>query len=133
MLAQNAEKLTHTRAGRSNSFQVGLIPVSENEPALFEVDVEGGRPQDAPVEPNIQSEQIQEIRTAFDRAGITEQEERRALIESIVFREVGSLRELRAVEARRIIIRIRQRAAARPKSTGSAWDTREEDTWIDRL
>lgn len=79
------------------------------------------------------TEQIQAIRDAFDRAGVGSQDDRKALIESVVVREVASLRELKAVEARRIIQRIEGLRSAKLTSAGSAWDQREEDTWIDKL
>lgn len=107
--------------------------MNDYESALFDIGDENGQPENAPTELPIRPEQVHEIRAAFNQAGITEQCERKALIESVVIREVVSLRDLRAVEARRIIERIQQRAAASPKATGSAWDTREEDTWIDKL
>jgi hypothetical protein len=81
----------------------------------------------------IKPEQIQEIRAAFDKAGVESQSDRKALIESVVIREVASLRELRAVEARRILQRIDGLHSPQAASTGSAWDNREEDTWIDKL
>lgn len=83
--------------------------------------------QELPIRP----EQVQQIREAFDKAGVTEQEDRKALINSVIIRDIASLRELHAVEVRRVILAIEQRT--KPKSTGSAWDDREEDTWIDKL
>lgn len=81
----------------------------------------------------IKAEQIQAIRDAFEKAGVAGQDDRKALIESVVVREVSSLRELQAVDARRILQRIEGLRSAKPASTGSAWDDREEDTWIDKL
>lgn len=107
--------------------------MNDYDAALFHIGDEDAPTEKAPVEPPIVPEQVSEIREAFDQAGIMEQDKRKALIESVVFRDVASLRELRAVESRRIIVRIRQRASAGPKPIGSAWETREEDTWIDKL
>ncbi|MDE8670632.1 hypothetical protein PY310_18800 [Pseudarthrobacter sp. H3Y2-7] len=81
----------------------------------------------------IKPEQIQEIRNAFQKAGVASQDDRKALIESVVVREVSSIRELRAVEAPRILQRIEGLRSTKPASAGSAWDNREEDTWIDKL
>ena len=83
----------------------------------------------------IRDEQVQHIREAFQSAGIDEQSERKALIESVASRPVASLRELLAVEASLVLGAIRKLANAKPaqKSSGSAWDDREEDTWIDKL
>ncbi|MGM0931149.1 MAG: hypothetical protein ACQEXN_15790 [Actinomycetota bacterium] len=86
-------------------------------------------PRDIPIRP----EQVEKIRSAFDAAGISSQEDRQALIESVVIRTVSTVRDLHAVEARRVIERIKERTDAGPKAAGSAWDTREEDTWIDKL
>ncbi|MGY3318142.1 hypothetical protein [Arthrobacter sp. TE12232] len=83
--------------------------------------------RDLPIRP----QQVQQIRDAFERAGVREQEARKALINSVIIRDVASLRELHAVEVRRVLLAIEQRT--RPKVVGSAWDTREEDTWIDKL
>lgn len=81
----------------------------------------------------IRPEQVQQIRGAFEEAGLSGQEERKLLINSVIIREVASLRELRAVEVRRVLAAIEQRSAAKPTSKGSAWADREEDTWIDKL
>jgi hypothetical protein len=105
--------------------------ISRMSDSLFEL----GEPampassSDIPIRP----EQIQQIRDAFDEAGIVAQDDRKTLIESVVVRAVSTLRDLHAVEARRVLQRIKERTARSPKDTGSAWDTREEDTWIDKL
>lgn len=100
-------------------------------PGLFNIPsgAAPGELQEMPIRP----EQVQQIREAFDTAGLAGQEERKALINSLVIRDVTSLRELHAVEVRRIISAIEQRSADRPKSRGSAWADRDEDTWIDKL
>jgi DNA polymerase-3 subunit epsilon len=82
----------------------------------------------------IRDYQIAQIRDAFAQAGVTDQAERKSIIESCVFRDVASVREVRADEVRRILQRIAQRVAAASRPVGgSAWDDREEDTWIDKL
>ncbi|MDQ0031523.1 hypothetical protein [Arthrobacter bambusae] len=100
-------------------------------PGLFDIptDTAPALHQDLP----IRSEQVQQIREAFDRAGISEQGERKALINSVVIRDIASLRELHAVEVRRVLNTIEQRAQGKPSTTGSSWDDREEETWIDKL
>lgn len=102
-----------------------------DEPGLFDIPSE--RAPEAVQVMRIRPEQVQQIRDAFDGAGIAEQEERKALINSIVVRGVASLRELHAVEVRRILAAIEGRSDRKPKSTGSAWDDRDEETWIDKL
>lgn len=100
-----------------------------DEPGLFDIPTEpaANALQELPIRP----EQVQQIREAFDKAGVIQQEERKALINSVIIRDVASLRELHAVEVRRVIRALEQRT--KPKSTGSAWDDRGEDTWIDKL
>ncbi|WP_240793751.1 MULTISPECIES: hypothetical protein [unclassified Arthrobacter] len=100
--------------------------------SLFEIDEPTKSPNVIAPLP-IKTEQIQEIRDAFEKAGVLGQVDRKALIEAVVVREVSSLRELRAVDVRRILQRIQGLRSSRPTSTGSAWDNREEDTWIDKL
>lgn len=82
----------------------------------------------------ITDDQVAQIRAAFADAGIDDQAERKALVESCLVRPVSSIRELYASEAHRVLGLIRKRKDARPKILGgSAWDNREEDTWLDRL
>lgn len=94
-----------------------------------------GQPEQAPEAPTdlpIRDAQVQQLREAFTAAGITSMDDRRAIIESCTIRPVASIRELLAKDVRPIIRRIEERSA--PKQTsGSAWDNRDEDTWIDRL
>lgn len=128
-----------SRLGASGSRYLGAQQllesdtVSDVELPLF--DIEAGREQGstAAAELPVRSEQVRQIREAFDQAGIILQSERKAVIESTIFREVASIRELRAAEAGRLLARIRQRSAPKKPATGSAWDNREEDTWIDKL
>lgn len=81
----------------------------------------------------IRSEQKGAIRAAFNQLGIESQEERQSIVESCVFRNVASLSDLTAVEARRVLNRARELATARPLGGGTAWDSREGDTWIDKM
>jgi hypothetical protein len=100
--------------------------------SLFEVDAPE---RHAPLQPMpITEEQIAQIRASFADAGIHEQNERKKIIESCVVRAVSSLRDLYATDAHRLLNLLRQRRDTRPKTVGgSAWDNREEDTWIDKL
>lgn len=99
--------------------------------SLFEINSpQVEEPQSAP----IRDEQVAQLRLAFEEAGITDQQERRAIVQSCVLRPVASLRELYATDARRVLKRISEHTSAAPRTAGaSAWDTREEDTWIDKL
>jgi hypothetical protein len=106
----------------------------DHDDALFDLGPTGD-PVPEPSGPTpIREDQIAEIRAAFEDAGITDQDERRELVESCVQRPAASLRELRATDARFILDRLAARTAARgATTTGSAWDQRDGDTWIDRL
>lgn len=87
-----------------------------------------------PAEPPIQGHQVAAIREAFAAAGIDSQDRRQEIAQSCVVRPLASLRELTAAEAHRVLKRIKDVAAAKPRPEGaSAWDLREEDTWIDKL
>jgi hypothetical protein len=108
------------------------MPVYDEASSLFEIDAPA-QPANILAPLPIKTEQIQMIREAFEKAGVVRQDERKALIESVLVREVASLRELKAVEARRILQRIEGLRSRKPESTGSAWDNREADTWIDKL
>lgn len=76
--------------------------------------------------------QVNLLRKALDARGLTSMAERRAAIESAAGRDVSSLRALTQEEALRILSRFGQEPPKR-SSSGSVWDDREEDTWIDRL
>lgn len=99
--------------------------------SLFDLPVDSA-PQ-TPAEMPIRDEQLDAIRQAFFDAGIESQTERQALVESCCMRPVGGLRDLTAIEARRVLSRIQDKTQSLSKPGGSAWDSREEDTWIDKL
>lgn len=105
--------------------------MNDDDMALFGIETETATP--APVALPIRREQVESIRRAFEDAGINSQQDRKALVEAVATREVPSLRHLTAVEGRRVLSRIKERKVENPKSSGSSWDMREEDTWIDRL
>lgn len=103
--------------------------MTETDGALFSM-AEDPLPVEQPLP--IRDYQVGKIREAFEAAGIMDQASRKDLIESCVRREIASLRDLYATEVRHILMRIEAKASATP-SSGSAWDNRTEDTWIDRL
>lgn len=84
-------------------------------------------------EPPISDDQVEQLRAAFSNAGIHLMDERRQLIESCTLRAVVTIRELLAKDVRPILRCLEARLAGSTAASGSAWDTREEDTWIDRL
>lgn len=101
---------------------------------LFDLTPNGNSAAETPtVEPPISESQVQRLREAFASAGIHSMEERQSLIESCIIRSVESIRQLRARDVRPILKRIEERAKGPRQTTGSAWDDREEETWIDKL
>jgi len=81
----------------------------------------------------IDDAQVQQLREAFAAAGIVSMDDRREIIESCTVRQVVSIRELLAKDVRLILRRIEERSLPPKQTSGSAWDNREEDTWIDKL
>lgn len=103
--------------------------------ALFDFDSPDGL-QSAPAlqrDMPIKEHQVQQIREGLDTAGIIGQEVRQSTIQGYIARQIPSLRDLHAHEAHAIIQRLKQLKNATPAKIGSAWDQREEDTWIDKL
>ncbi|WP_460847036.1 hypothetical protein [Nocardioides ultimimeridianus] len=74
--------------------------------------------------------QVDLLRKALDARGITEMSDRQRAIEEALGGPVTSLRALTSEEANRTLARL---GASAPSSSGSQWDQREADTWIDRL
>jgi DNA polymerase-3 subunit epsilon len=100
--------------------------------ALFSL----GTEEETPTEPQkkpIRRDQAELIRAAFSGVGIMDQERRKSIIESCVSREVATLYDLYDTEIRTVVQRIRTVAMPKPATSGSAWDNRDGDTWIDKL
>ncbi|WP_242633346.1 4-hydroxythreonine-4-phosphate dehydrogenase PdxA [Arthrobacter sp. S39] len=101
---------------------------------LFNIGPHDHVPSAGPAEQPIRDDQVVAIREAFTAAGINSLEHRKEIAQSCVVRSLGSLRELTAAEAHRVLKRLKADAEDRPRAPGaSAWDLREEDTWIDKL
>lgn len=84
----------------------------------------------------ISTEEISKIRSAFTKAGINDQEKRQDFVQRTLGREISSLREVLGHEVPRVIYGIHDIIFAAKSSAGnerSAWDERDEDTWIDKL
>ncbi|WP_406032223.1 hypothetical protein OG801_27375 [Nocardioides sp. NBC_00163] len=77
--------------------------------------------------------QISQIRAALDSLGTTDMSERREQVEAVVGRPVAALGELMYDDVRPLLEGLHARRAASGASTTSAWDERDEETWIDRL
>lgn len=75
---------------------------------------------------------VQRLREGLDARGLASMTERQRMIESAAGRPVESLRSLTYQEGLRVLAVLDQGEPDR-RSSGTAWDDREEDTWIDRL
>lgn len=99
---------------------------------LFEND-EPGQAQPVTVrEAPIAEWQIELIRKALDGRALASMADRQHLIQSVVGHEVETLRTLTHAEAIRVLTTL----GASPRTTqatGSRWDQRDEETWLDRL
>lgn len=109
------------------------MSMTDEEPSLFELATAPASAEPVAVPP-ITANQIGEIRQAFEGAELNDQLQRKVLVESVVIREVTSLRDLTALEGHRVLKRLRDSRSGVPRSSGgSAWDDREDETWIDKL
>ncbi len=88
--------------------------------------------QPVPAEAPIADWLVNDIRTALTTRGLMTMPERQQAIEAIVDRSVESLRLLTRAEALQVLSSLASTATPQG-SGGSAWDDRDEDTWIDRL
>lgn len=86
----------------------------------------------APVTAPIADWQIDLLRKALDARGLTTMSERQSAIEAAARRRGESLRTLTHDEGLHVVSRLGQ-APASGRVGKSAWDDRDEDTWIDRL
>lgn len=102
-----------------------------DELSLFGDEPTTPEPVAQPTAPPISDWQVDLLRKALDARGHTSMIERQIAIEAAAGREVPSLRALTQEEALSILNQFGQEPPKR--SSGSAWDNREEDTWIDRL
>ncbi|GAA1659464.1 hypothetical protein [Microbacterium flavum] len=74
------------------------------------------------------------IRALFEELGVPDAKSQFAIVGELTGTTIGSVNELTASAAARLINSLRSRIAALGQSrTGNAWVDREEDTWIDRL
>lgn len=77
--------------------------------------------------------QVAQLRQALDGLGLTDVSERQRLIERLVGRPVQALRDLTPSEATSLREQLAAKSASAQRTSGSSWDDRDEDTWIDRL
>lgn len=107
-------------------------PVSDDDGLFVLADNAPGSAPESPPAP-IQAWQVEQVRTALDAAGATSMIERQALIEEIVGRPVAALRDLHFADVRELLESLHDRKTPNQSRIGSAWDQRDEDTWIDRI
>lgn len=81
----------------------------------------------------ISEQQVELLRQAFGKAEIDEMSERQKIIQSCTNRPIANIRQLYTREVGAVLRRIASAGSADAVMTGSAWDNREEDTWIDKL
>lgn len=103
-----------------------------DEVPLFSLDDNAPEPATTEVPAPIATWQVDLLRKTLDARGIVEMAERKQVIEQHAGRAVASLKELTSGEAISILSKLGE-LASNSTSTASAWDQREEDTWIDRL
>jgi hypothetical protein len=100
--------------------------------SLFGDDAPSVPVKPAPTLTTIADWQIDLLRKALDARGLVTMADRQHAVESAAGRAVESLRALTHDEAMRVLTQLGQ-APASDRRTTSAWDDRDEDTWIDRL
>ena len=76
--------------------------------------------------------QVGLLRRTLTAHGLTTMAERQRAIEAAAERPIDSLRPLTHPEALRVLSRLGPPPTAQQEAA-SAWDNRDEDTWIDRL
>ena len=108
---------------------MGSMPMDQS---LFGDD-EHVAPEPEPAVAMIRNWQIDLIRKALDAHGLVSMDERQALIERVAGRSVESLRALTHDEAMVAIGKLGDSAPATPERAASLWDSRDQDTWLDRL
>lgn len=101
--------------------------------STFDIFVPSDAPPQVLTDTPIRDAQVQQLREAFAAAGIISMDDRRAIVESCTIRQVASIRELLAKDVRPILRRIEERTLPPKQTSGTAWDNRDEDTWIDKL
>jgi len=100
--------------------------------SLFGDDPPSEPDQPIPTEQPLAGWIVDSLRQALTARGLTATAERQQAIEALAGRPVESLRSLTRAEALRALEQLASSSAPQARST-SSWDSRDEDTWIDRL
>jgi hypothetical protein len=78
--------------------------------------------------------QRQSIRRGFADLGIAGARDQFAVVEELTGQRINSVAQLESRYAQKLIYGLAEKArTSGMKNTGSAWDDRDEDTWIDKL
>lgn len=101
--------------------------------STFDIFAQPAKASDGLADIPIGDAQVRQLRDAFAAAGINSMEDRRAIIESCTIRPITTIRDLLAKDVRLVLRRIKERSLQSKPTSGSAWDNREEETWIDKL
>lgn len=107
--------------------------MNSDQLGLFEVQLDTDPVPQQLEEMLISEEQIAMLRRAFGEAKISDMSERQELIQSCMIRPIATIRQLYAREFNVVMRRIASAGNSDAPMTGSAWDNRDEDTWIDKL
>ncbi len=100
--------------------------------SLFGEDLPSEPDQLTPTEQPLAGWMVDSLREALTARGLTATAERQQAIEAAVGRPVDSLRSLTRAEALRALEQMASTSPPQARST-SSWDSRDEETWIDRL
>lgn len=105
------------------------------EPALFGESATPEQPSRGPIVHYAADWQVDRIRRSLDQLQMATMDARKACIEEVTARPVESLRDLTFREAQTILEVLAERSSGstRGLESGTMWDNREGDTWIDRL
>lgn len=106
--------------------------MDDNQFSLFDLDTEEPRHTQI-IEKPISAAQIVQLRQAFEAHGFSDHVTQSEIVRSCVVRRVDSFEQLLSRDVGPILRRIKERSSPRGPVSGSAWDNREEDTWIDKL
>lgn len=112
---------------RNYGYMTDLLPLFEPEPTLT-----GNEPGSIPSP--MTSSQRHAARALFAKLGIQAAREQFSLVGELIGIRITSVTELDERQAQMLLYRLEARVAAIGRSnTGSAWNDREEPTWIDQM
>ena len=126
------------RSARARSHARDAAALVQNGSVTDALDLFNDKPVNRPTEqsaaPMMTESQRKSIKHAFAELSVTGAREQFAVVFELTGRHITSVAQLEARHAQTLIYGLEEkiRTLGR-KNTGSAWDDREEDTWIDKL